>query len=327
MTQVGEDGKPLSYLASEEKFDYIKEMYNKNLIIPVVGNFSGPKTIRAIGAYVRDHGATVSAFYVSRSSRICAATARCRTSAPAWRRCRWMPTSVFIRPGNPQNLDATLSAERPRHGHVARASRRHADDRHVSDGRHRQPLSTSCGCRTTVTTNSGRLATARIIGRDGDTQGKDGSGGKVTNRLVALSSAAVLTVYSAGYLRTRAAADRMRGRRSVASRSCRGHGVRHSWPRRLPRRASRRVTQRRRLRRPTPKPDAQGRRRRRSPRRRRARARADETARAGRRPSRRPRRADAEPHSHAAPATPAVTRTARTAAGARRATATSRPRS
>ena len=35
------------------------------------------------------------------------------------------------------------------------------------------------------------------------------SGGKVANRLVALSSAAVLAVYSAGYLRTRSAAERL----------------------------------------------------------------------------------------------------------------------
>jgi len=38
---------------------------------------------------------------------------------------------------------------------------------------------------------------------------KGRSGSKVTNQLVALSSAAVLTVYSAGYMRTRAAADRI----------------------------------------------------------------------------------------------------------------------
>lgn len=36
-----------------------------------------------------------------------------------------------------------------------------------------------------------------------------GSSGKIANRLVALSSAAVLAVYSAGYLRTRTAADRL----------------------------------------------------------------------------------------------------------------------
>ena len=38
---------------------------------------------------------------------------------------------------------------------------------------------------------------------------KGRSGGKVTNQLVALSSAAVLAVYSAGYMRTRAAADKI----------------------------------------------------------------------------------------------------------------------
>jgi hypothetical protein len=31
----------------------------------VVGNFSGPKALRAVGQYVRDHGATVTAFYLS----------------------------------------------------------------------------------------------------------------------------------------------------------------------------------------------------------------------------------------------------------------------
>lgn len=37
---------------------------------------------------------------------------------------------------------------------------------------------------------------------------KAGSGGKIPNSLVALSSAAVMAVYSAGYVKTRAAADR-----------------------------------------------------------------------------------------------------------------------
>ena len=51
-------------------------------------------------------------------------------------------------------------------------------------------------------------------------KGKSGSGSRVTNRLVALSSAAVLAVYSAGYLRTRAAAEEIeaadRSRRPTA---------------------------------------------------------------------------------------------------------------
>ena len=36
-----------------------------NLIVPVVGNFGGPTALRAVGAYLKQHGLTVSAFYVS----------------------------------------------------------------------------------------------------------------------------------------------------------------------------------------------------------------------------------------------------------------------
>ena len=33
--------------------------------VPIVGDFAGPKALRATGAYLRERGATVSAFYVS----------------------------------------------------------------------------------------------------------------------------------------------------------------------------------------------------------------------------------------------------------------------
>jgi hypothetical protein len=65
MTQVDNAGQALGYLGSEEKFAFVKELERRNLVVPVVGNFSGPKALRAIGAYVRDRGATVGAFYVS----------------------------------------------------------------------------------------------------------------------------------------------------------------------------------------------------------------------------------------------------------------------
>jgi hypothetical protein len=65
MTQDDDTGRGLSYLASEDKFMFLKDLENRNLIVPVVGNFGGPKALRAVGAYVRTHGATISAFYVS----------------------------------------------------------------------------------------------------------------------------------------------------------------------------------------------------------------------------------------------------------------------
>src|SRR5262245_2374391 len=53
------------YLASEETFRIMKELEHRNLVIPVVGDFAGPKALRAIGSWVREHGSTITAFYLS----------------------------------------------------------------------------------------------------------------------------------------------------------------------------------------------------------------------------------------------------------------------
>ncbi len=53
------------FLATEDNFRVIKALHEKNLIVPVVGNFAGPKALRAVGTYVREHGATVAAMYLS----------------------------------------------------------------------------------------------------------------------------------------------------------------------------------------------------------------------------------------------------------------------
>jgi len=58
-------GKAWSYLADEEAFRWLKEFEAKNLIVPVVGNFGGRRALSAVGQYVRDHAATVGAFYLS----------------------------------------------------------------------------------------------------------------------------------------------------------------------------------------------------------------------------------------------------------------------
>ena len=63
--QTDFDGKPRSYLASEENYRIVKALEDKNLIVPVVGNFAGNKALRAIGRYARERGAAVTAFYVS----------------------------------------------------------------------------------------------------------------------------------------------------------------------------------------------------------------------------------------------------------------------
>jgi len=58
-------GDPQSFLSSEENFRFVKALHEKNLLVPISGDFGGPKAIRAIGAYLQKHGAVVSAFYLS----------------------------------------------------------------------------------------------------------------------------------------------------------------------------------------------------------------------------------------------------------------------
>jgi hypothetical protein len=65
IVQTDWDGTARSYLATEDNFRFIKGLEQKNLIVPIVGNFSGPKALRSIGRYLRERSAPVAAFYVS----------------------------------------------------------------------------------------------------------------------------------------------------------------------------------------------------------------------------------------------------------------------
>jgi hypothetical protein len=58
-------GQSRSYLASEEAFQFLKRLHERNLIVPLVGDFAGPRAIRMAGDYIRAHGASVRAFYGS----------------------------------------------------------------------------------------------------------------------------------------------------------------------------------------------------------------------------------------------------------------------
>ncbi len=65
MTMTDGAGKNWSYLAARDSYDRIRAMHQKNLIVPLVGDFAGPKAIRMTGQYLKDHGATVGVFYIS----------------------------------------------------------------------------------------------------------------------------------------------------------------------------------------------------------------------------------------------------------------------
>jgi len=65
MNETDGQGERRSYLASEENFRILREYEKNNAIVPVVGDFGGDKALRAVGDYLRQHNATVTAFYTS----------------------------------------------------------------------------------------------------------------------------------------------------------------------------------------------------------------------------------------------------------------------
>ena len=111
MVQTDGAGQYLSYLSTEEKFSYLQDLQRRNLVVPVVGNFAGPKALRAIGDYVRGRDAVVSVFYLSNVEQYLRQdgtwTAFCENVAA-------LPIddrSVFIRPsGSGVRVTTALSA-------------------------------------------------------------------------------------------------------------------------------------------------------------------------------------------------------------------------
>jgi hypothetical protein len=110
VTQTDTSGQGLSFLATEDTFAFVQDLQRKNLIVPVVGNFAGPKALRGVGAYVRDRGATVTAFYLSNVESY---LQRAGTWTDFCANVATMPldeASVFIRPSAAGNASVRLAA-------------------------------------------------------------------------------------------------------------------------------------------------------------------------------------------------------------------------
>ena len=65
MTANDGQGRQRSYLAAEASFAFLKDLQTRHLLVPLVGDFGGPKALRGVAQYARSHGAIVSAFYLS----------------------------------------------------------------------------------------------------------------------------------------------------------------------------------------------------------------------------------------------------------------------
>ena len=91
------DGEARGFLSTEENFAAIKDLESKNLLVPVVGNFAGPKALREVGNYLKEHGATVSAFYLSNVEQYLNRDGVWRTFCANAARLPLDEASIFIR--------------------------------------------------------------------------------------------------------------------------------------------------------------------------------------------------------------------------------------
>jgi len=58
-------GTSYAYLSSEESFRTLKDFEKKNLLVPVIGDFAGPKALRAVGNWIASHGGVANYIYTS----------------------------------------------------------------------------------------------------------------------------------------------------------------------------------------------------------------------------------------------------------------------
>jgi hypothetical protein len=58
-------GRPGNFLADPGDYDFVRDMHERNRIVPIVGDFAGPKALASIGSYLRKNGYAVSVFYCS----------------------------------------------------------------------------------------------------------------------------------------------------------------------------------------------------------------------------------------------------------------------
>jgi hypothetical protein len=65
MSETDLQGVQRSFLATEENFLALRDLEKNNLLVPLVGDFAGPKALRSVGQYLKERNASVTAFYTS----------------------------------------------------------------------------------------------------------------------------------------------------------------------------------------------------------------------------------------------------------------------
>ena len=65
MVATDAQGVNRGFLGNEQQYGVVRQMQLRNLVVPVVGDFAGPRALRAVGDFLRSYGAVTSAIYTS----------------------------------------------------------------------------------------------------------------------------------------------------------------------------------------------------------------------------------------------------------------------
>jgi hypothetical protein len=65
MTAMDEQGRPWSYLANESRYRTVRRMEQRNLVVPLTGDFAGTAALRRVGSYLSERRLRVGVFYLS----------------------------------------------------------------------------------------------------------------------------------------------------------------------------------------------------------------------------------------------------------------------
>ena len=107
-TLTNGDSVNMGFLSTEDRYSRLRRMEQRNLIVPVVGDFAGPKAIRAVGEYLKQHDARVTAFYTSNVEQYLFVS---RVDGQFYRNVETLPidsTSLFIRAVPPDPIANSL---------------------------------------------------------------------------------------------------------------------------------------------------------------------------------------------------------------------------
>lgn len=73
MLARGPDGGYGNFLASENAYLFVRNLQRTNRVLPLVGDFAGDKALISVGNFLKEHGLTISAFYVSNVEQLLSA--------------------------------------------------------------------------------------------------------------------------------------------------------------------------------------------------------------------------------------------------------------